>query len=169
MDQRSKNKLLTGLVIFLLIANIATLLVFWMSPKRPIRPKAGGPKEFIIETLKLDHNQQLKYAELVKEHQQGVESLRDKVKESKQAFFDLLSSPEVTDSIKRSAAKIVSIYTEQIDLLTLDHFKKLRAICSPEQQKIFDGIIKDVIRMMAQPKPPAGPDGNPDDRRPPPR
>ena len=159
MNQGIKNKLLTGLVLLLLVANAATIAVFWFGRKQgPPQPK-GTPKDFLINELKLEKKQQEQLEALVKEHRQAVEQLREKVKEAKDKFFDLLKQPDVADSVKKTAATAVSKFTEQIDLLTLNHFQKLRALCSPEQQKKFDEIIHEVTSMMGAPRPPPGPGG----------
>jgi len=162
MSSAAKNKLLTALVVILLIANAATLILFWMGKKTSgDPPPAGGPKEFLVKELKLDTKQQAQLETLVKEHRAVAEQLRGKTREAKEALFDLLKQPAATDSTKQAAAKNVSASTEELDLLTLAHFQKIRALCTPEQQQKFDEIIHQVTRMMAQPRPPGGPGDHP--------
>ena len=177
MNPGTKNKLLTWLVIVLLLANAATITIFWLDrkPKQPPTPK-GTPQEFLVKELQLDAKQQDELNVLVKEHRQAAEQLRVKTREAKEQLFDLLKQPVATDSTKQAAAKAVSATTEELDLLTLNHFQKVRAICNAEQQKKFDAIINEVVRMMAQPRPPmppgqhpqGPPPGGPDGDRPPP-
>ena len=170
MNSGTKNKLLTWLVVLLLIANAITITMFWLSRSKPPQPMRATPQNFLVESLKLDAKQQEQLEVLVKEHRQGAEQLRMKTKDSKEALFDLLKQPNVSDSTKQAAAKAVSVTTEELDLLTLNHFQKVRALCNSEQQKKFDEIINDVIRMMRPGNsrsgpPPGGPFG---DRPPPP-
>ena len=161
MNPVTKNKLLTWLVVLLLIANAATITMFWVGkPKQPVQPK-GQAKDFLIAELKLDTKQQEQFLVLVKDHRKAVEQLRVKVKEAKDNFFDLLKQKEVADSVKKTAAAAVSTITEQIDLLTLNHFQKVRELCNPEQQKKFDEIIHQVTSMMGQQRPRMGPGGSP--------
>ena len=183
MNHGTKNKLLTGLVVLLLVANAATITLFWLDKaKHPPQPK-GSPQEFLVKELKLDAKQQEQLDVLRKEHREAADQLREKIKAAKESFFDLLKQDNPADSIKQAAAKNVSSFTEQLDLLTLNHFQKLRAICRVEQQKKFDGIIQQVIRMIGQPRPPGSslgpppagprgdrvpPPGGPDGERPPP-
>ena len=166
MNTIAKNKLLTWLVILLLVANAASIAMFWLSrDKRPAAPK-GNPQEFLIKELKLDAKQQEQLDVLRKEHRKAADQLREKIKGAKESLFDLLKQANVTDSLKQSAAKKVSTYTEELDLLTLDHFQKIRTLCTAEQQKRFDEIIQQVTRMMGAPRPPPG--GPPHDGPPPP-
>jgi periplasmic protein CpxP/Spy len=178
MSTVAKNKILTGLVIVLLVANAATITMFWLNrkPQQPPMQK-GTPQEFMVKELLLDAKQQEQLQILVKEHRQAAEQLRGKTKQAKEQLFELLKQPAVSDSTKQAAAKAVSVITEELDLLTLNHFQKVRAICNPGQQQKFDDIINEVVRMIGQPRPPMGrpgshpqgpPPGGPDGERPPP-
>ena len=161
MNPGTKNKLLTWLVVLLLVANAATIAMFWLGkPKQPRQPK-GQPKDFLIKELKLDTAQQAQLEILVKEHQAVVRPLREKIKEAKDNLFDLLKEENVSDSTKRHAAAAVSVITEEIDLFTLNHFQKVRSICNPEQQKKFDEILHQITGMMGQQRPRMGQGGPP--------
>ncbi|HEV7783268.1 MAG TPA: Spy/CpxP family protein refolding chaperone [Chitinophagaceae bacterium] len=167
MNTGTKNKLLITLVVALLLANTATIIMFWSGKKTgPLLKPGGAPKEFLVKELKLDQKQQEQLDALVKEHRASAEQLRKKTREAKEAFFDLLKQQGVPDSIKQVAAKAVSVNTEELDLLTFAHFQKIRALCTAEQQQKFDEIIHEVTRMMAQPGRPMGaghPQGPPPD------
>jgi Spy/CpxP family protein refolding chaperone len=176
MSTTPKNKLLTWLVVLLLLANTATLAMFWLNKrKHPPQPK-GAPNEFLVKELKLDAKQQEQLDALVKEHRQMADQIREKVRIAKDSLFDLVKNPDATDSAKQNAAASCSKLTEQLDVLTVNHFQKLRALCNAEQQKKFDEIIHDITRMMGQPQPPGRPGGppgppppgGPDGDRPPP-
>ncbi|MEK7225932.1 MAG: hypothetical protein AAB221_09645 [Bacteroidota bacterium] len=159
MSTAAKNKLLTWLVILLLVVNAATIAMFWLNKKKnPLQPK-GAPNEFLIKELKLDSAQQLQLDVLVKEHRQAAEQIRGKVRIAKDSLFDLVKDSNATDSAKQTAAAACSKLTEQLDVLTVNHFQKIRALCNTEQQQIFDKIIHDVTRMMGQPQPPGRPGG----------
>lgn len=164
MNNGTKNKLLTWLVVLLLIANAATITMFWLGKRRQEgqSPK-GTPQNFLVSELKLDAKQQEQLNLLVKEHRQAVGQLREKIKGAKDHLFDLIKETNVTDSVKKSAAAAVSVITEEIDLLTLNHFQQVRKLCMAEQQQKFDEIIHQVTSMMGQQRPmrPGGPGGPP--------
>jgi protein CpxP len=171
MNAPSKNKLLTWLVFLLLVANAATIATFWLNRAKHPPPPKGTPSDFLVKELGFDNKQQELFFKLVKEHQEAAGQIRKKIKESKDAFFDLLKQPGLADSVKKKAAEAVSRNTEQLDLLTLDHFQKVRALCNSRQQEKFDSIIHEVTSMMARPQPigpgrpqgpaPGGPENNP--------
>jgi len=167
MNSSTKNKLLVGLVLLLVVANAATIAFFWFGRHKNQPPAKGSARDFLVNQLKLDAKQTAQYDELIKEHRSNAEQLRIKTKDAKEAFFHLLREPVITDSAKSAAAKAVSVNTEALDLLTLEHFQKVRALCTPDQQRRFDDIIYEVVRMMGQPRPPGGP--GPGAGHPPPR
>ena len=145
------------LVIFLLIANSVTMVVFWMDHNRKGPGPKGELKDFLVKELNMDTAQQARFELLKKEHRQAVDSLRDNVKLAKDHLFDLVKDPSATDSVKQVAAAEVSKITEKIDLLTLDHFQKLRALCRPDQQSHFDELLHQMTNMLGAPKPPGPP------------
>jgi Spy/CpxP family protein refolding chaperone len=159
MEPVSKNKVLTWLVILLVIANAVTITIFWLNRKEQRPPSNPAPVQFLINELKLDKTQQEKLMELVREHRSQVELIRKNIKAAKDSLFGLIKNDQATDSMKQLAADAASKLTSQIDVLTVNHFQKVRNICTPEQQKKFDDIILEVTSMMG-PRPPQRP-GNP--------
>ncbi|MGZ3904989.1 MAG: hypothetical protein ACXVC6_14910, partial [Bacteroidia bacterium] len=67
-------------------------------------------------------------------------------------FFDLLHSQNDSALVKQLADSM-AFYQVQMELLTYDHFKKIRAICKPDQQKKFDEVINKALEMMGPPRP----------------
>lgn len=164
-----KNKWLIAVIVFLLLANIGTLTFFWLNrPGGGKHGQGGAAAEYIIKETGFDKKQEEEFRKLIQEHQQKVRSFRDSIRIAKDRFFKLVEQDNVTDSIKVSLAKQASELTATIDLLTLQHFEKVKAICRPDQLKKFESIIGDAIKMM-------GPQGNngrpgppPEGDRPPP-
>ena len=189
MSTFSKPKWMLAVLLLLLASNIATLVYMWLPP-RPPKGKAGRRGfELLVKELKMTDSQQTTYAKLREEHQAFVRPLRQKLKNRKDAFFDLLKTDTASVFVIESAAAKSAAIQQQLDMASFDHFKKLRAVCTPEQQKDFDKLIQDVIRQMAPPQgggrpggpppnglerrpgdppPPGPPNGEPDGNNPPP-
>lgn len=161
----NKGKWMMGLLVLLLIANAATLIIFWVDRSKHGPAPKVEVKDFLVNQLRMDTQQQEQFEGLRKEHHEAVDSLRNKVREAKDHLFDLVKESNVTDSMKMAAAADVSRITEKIDLITLDHFQKLRAICRPDQQKRFDEILHEMTHMLGsqgRPGPPGPPPGRPE-------
>lgn len=168
----SKNKILIWAVIFLMIANVAVLATIWIMHNKQ-KPQRGTPSDYLVKELGLNDEQQNKLHALAKQHHEQSEQIKEQIKNARHDLFKLLQQPNVDDSAKKIAADNVAKNLEQLDLLTFDHFKQVRAICNPQQQKKFDEIIEDVLQMIASGPPSGPPQGNdhmppPGDRRPPP-
>ena len=163
MNHLAKNRLLIWMVVLLILANVTSIAMFWLGkPKQPeqqindIHPK-GKPQDFLIRELKLDAAQQVKLEAFSKEQREAVNSFKEKVKQAKENFFYILKQQNTSDSVKKNAVAEISNITQQIDLLTLNYFEKVRAICNANQQKKFDEIIKHVIVMMSEQRRTAAP------------
>ena len=166
MNHLTKNRVLTWLVLLLLVANAASIAMFWLGKAKQTKqaqqilrneqPK-GKPQDFLVKELNFDAAQQGQLEIFSKEHREAVNSFHEKIMEAKENFFAILKKKNATDSAKKKATEAISNITQQIDLLTLNHFQKVRALCNAEQQKKFDEIIKQVIGMMSEQRRNAGP------------
>ncbi len=149
MSTINKNKLLTGLVILLLLVNTITILFFWLGRSKNEHPSFKQPSEFLIKKLAMSAEQQDQYMKLVKDHRLKTKLIREQIMVSKDALFEQLSADSISDSLQQSTANSLAKLNVQLDLLTFEHFKKVRKMCNPQQQKKFDNVIKDVLKMMA--------------------
>jgi len=161
MNSNSSKKIFTVLVVLLFLANVATIALFWFKKENQPFPQKGGPAKFIINELGFSKSQQEEFLALADEHQLAVRPIREEIKQAKDNFFELLSEPNLSLDTKQTAARAVSIQTEKLDLLTFNHFEKVRALCNEEQKKKFDVIIKKVTQMMGMPHPSGPPHGRP--------
>jgi periplasmic protein CpxP/Spy len=146
-------------VIILILANIVMLATFFIARVHKTPHPSQAPTLFIEKELGFDEAQKQKFDELHKEHHSEAEEVRRKINEEEDSLFSLL--PNVSsDSAKEQLIKQLAFNKSEIDRMTFDHFRKVREMCTPSQQKKFDAIIHDVIRMIA-PQPPQGPPGPP--------
>jgi protein CpxP len=171
----NRNKWWAIAFILLVVMNIATLTTFWLLKQRQdgpgIRPQSGVA-DFLTNELGFDSLQKQKLIQLRDAHQLEVRELRKGNREVKEAFFELLKQPDISDSVVQASAKKSFQFDVQSELLTFRHFQEIRKLCTDTQKKKFDEIIQEVLRMMAPPPPGRGrPEGPPppngDNGRPP--
>lgn len=105
MNNLTKNKILTRLVLLLLLANATFIAMFWLGKPQQLKqqinnkkPK-GKPQDFLTKELNLDAPQQVHLEVFSKEHQEAVNSFRDRVKQAKENFFNILKQQNTTDSV----------------------------------------------------------------------
>lgn len=147
---------LKWLVVLLAALNITLIITIWMTPK--VKEMKGpesnhkGPAKMIIAELKFSEKQIEKFNELKDEHRTTVDALRATGKKQRDDFFALLSQENPDPSIVNLKADSISANQKAIEMVTFDHFKKVRALCDTEQKKKFDGIIGEILRNMMGPK-----------------
>ncbi len=159
MKNMVKNKLFIWAIVLLVLANMVTLGFFWTGRMRQM--KEGSPKEFLAAKLKFNEYQKKQFFDLAQEHHENAQKIREKIKFSKDAFFDLLKQDNVSDSAKRATARVVSLNLEELDLYTLEHFKKVRALCNQDQKEIFDSVIHQITGAVNEPSRPNMPPNSP--------
>jgi len=156
MNQLLKNRTLNIIVIVLLIANITSIGLFWLRQERnkPGGNQRGEVVEFLVRELKMNETQKAQLIELRKQHRANVQSIRKNQELLKDAFFGLVRQEQATDAEINSALEKVATADKAIDLVTLNHFKAIRKICTAEQQIRFDEIIQEALHMMRPGGPP---------------
>lgn len=152
-----REKILMFIILFLVLVNSATLILMWMN-RPPFPPHHGHPDgppdKIIIERLKLEEEQIKQFEILKKEHQAQMREINTQSKELHQKYFKLLENENVDDSTADVYEKQLANLTEQREEFTFNHFKKLKAICKPEQIKLFNDFVGELGKILAGPPPP---------------
>ena len=147
----NKTKFLSFIIIALLLMNAGTLTVMYLHA-----PERGGnsPQEvsrWLTEQLKLNTEQQEQYKVLQDEHRKKMDAIHLQDRDLHDRYFQLLHR-ETTDSLLvNQLADSIAINRKQTELTTFYDFKKIRSICNTEQQKKFDEIIGEALKMMGRP------------------
>jgi protein CpxP len=160
-----QNTKFTGPAILLLLILNSTLLVLLLvkhpEPKSSSPPmEHGGPRDFLVHELNMDTAQQRKYDTLIKFHRAAMNKIQDDIRTNRDSLVSQLNNANFdTLKINSFAAKIGNDQS-QIEKVTFHHFRRVREICTPQQQPKFDSVIREALRMMGPP-PPGGPHGPP--------
>ncbi len=149
-----RETFLTIAVTILFLLNLGTLGFLFFRPPQGLLQRQG-PDRLIVEGLRLNESQIEQFRELKEEHQSQMQQ-RDRLqKDSQQRLWQLLrlSAPDTA----RATALIDTflVLEKEKKKLTFDHFRKLRAICDPEQEVLFDSLIGQIGRALMPP--PRGP------------
>ena len=161
MNNAIKNKFLTWLVAILLVANAVTILFFWINRPEMMQGTKGSPREFLVDALELDSSQMDAFQALIEKHQASVRPLKKEIRTAKENLFQLLKQPVIPEPEKRKAVQAITLNIQALELLNLEHFQQLRALCNDKQKIKFDGLLDQLAGLMATPS-------NADGHRPPP-
>lgn len=140
------NKIVAWLIGILILANIATLTFFWIGHLKT--QKDHSPREFLAKGLNFSDSQKNAYFDLAKNHNESANKIREQIKIDKEYLFQLLKSEQIVDSTKNSAALKISLSIQALDILTFDHFKKVRALCTEKQKPKFDELIQKMVNSI---------------------
>jgi Spy/CpxP family protein refolding chaperone len=144
------SKFLKIVIVILLIINIATLgFIYLQRPPHGFPPPPIDAGQYIAHELNFTGEQEEQFNILREENKSVIEELRKASKDFHDHFFDLLKTHPSDSLLVLQMADSIVLNQKQIELATFSHFQKVRALCTPEQQKKFDEIIKDALRMMA--------------------
>ena len=174
MNETKTIKIWQYITTILVACNITLMLVIWLKPNNDPERQRIAPREIIINKLKFTNEQIKNYDSLIAIHRTKTNELHQKSDKWHQAFFENLKNNQYQPTIADSILNLIAATEKENDLMTFNHFKAVRAICTKEQQQEFDIIINEVLHTMKQgnnrrpenrPRPPMPPDG---DRPPPP-
>jgi Spy/CpxP family protein refolding chaperone len=147
--KNSFNKILIIAVVLLLVVN-GTML-FFMLRNRNHHPEKfeggkGGPFDMMVKELNMTDQQQTDFKKLKEEHFKVIRPLFDSVRVLKQSLFGLVKQETANDSLISKYSNLISERQAAIDKLTIDHFRKVRALFSEEQQKKFDDFVQKMMQ-----------------------
>ncbi len=155
MNSLKNNKYIGWVVILLAILNVALLVFIWNGNNRlPRQPKNSGIRVF-EERLELNETQAKQLKQLRDEHFKTIQRLRNQTLETRKGLHSLWAEDDASNKVTELTQRMGTLHAA-IEKATFDHFAQIRAICSPEQQKIFDALIQDVLRQGERPGPQNG-------------
>lgn len=135
MNRNFFYPLLIGLLI---VSNLATL--FFVMQKGKHKSFGEGPKKVIIEKLAFDEKQIIAYEKLIDQHRIDIHANDQKIIQLKKELYGLLLkrySKQETDSLTNEIGRT----QQEIERIHFNHFKDIKAICTPEQMPNFDLLI----------------------------
>ena len=174
MDVFKQNRYLNGVVILLVVLNLATLTMLWLGrsqgppPGRPPRPGQNQIQRMLREELAFDEDQVNRYLRLRHELREQVRRIDDEVRQIKKQMFDEVLQDHPQRELSDSLLAMAQEKQAQIEKLTYQHLLNLRNLCKAEQQD----KLKQLMGAFFQGQPGNGPGDRlpppPPGRRPPP-
>ena len=161
-----KSKLLPLSLAALILLNVVLIFILI---KKPHQNKEHHPeRDFLTEQLQFSEGQKEKFLLLDEIHKEKMMNITHKIRAQKDILFNSFSDENINID---SLANITGSLEAQKELEVFHFFKKVREICSNEQQEKFDKIIKKALKGGGA-RPPRN-NGNPPPREggmpPPPR
>jgi protein CpxP len=153
-----QNSKFTGPALILLLALNTVLLVVLLTRHHgpPFPPGGPGPKDFLVHELKMDEKQINAFDVLIKKHREAVDPIQEAIHQERDSLVALLGSASPNQAGVQQLSDEIGVNQSKLEAVTFQHFTEVRKICTPEQQKKFDEIIREALRMMGPPPPKRG-------------
>ncbi len=162
---KGANKFWIIAVVLLLLINVA-MLIYMMKGKRRVGKKQAGkaPFEMMVKELNMTDQQQADYKKMKEAHFTAIRPVFDSIRSVKKSLFNLVKADAVSDSLISQQSALIAEQQAIADKATIEHFRKVRALFSGDQQQKFD----EFIQKMMQRRKGGGPGGKGDsaDRKP---
>ena len=144
----STNKILVAAVTLLLIVNIGLLIFIWKgnSKSEPKHPQGNGAFETMAKELSMTEQQKNEYKKLRDEHFARIRPLFDSIRQYRSSFFKMIGDTAINEDSLNGYSKRIAEKQTIIDKMTFEHFKKLRALFSIDQQKQFDEYMQKMMQ-----------------------
>lgn len=136
-----KTKLLPILLILLVILN--GFLIFMLIQKPHQKRQNNQQRNFLTEQLKFSDIQKKTFKNLDKIHRGFMMNIEESIKDNKDVLFNSFSKKDVNvDSI----TAVIGVLEAKKEAELFRFFSKVRVLCTKEQTKNFDSIIKEALR-----------------------
>lgn len=145
----TNNRILTIAVVLLLITNIALVALVVMGKNKHDKGgpgRKGDPFEMMAKELGMTEQQKKEHLQNREEYFKTVGPLFDSVRAAKSAYFALVKDSLANDSVIASGYKKMTDIQSVIDKQTFDHFRRVRALYSGEQQKKYDELVQKMMQ-----------------------
>jgi periplasmic protein CpxP/Spy len=149
----TRNKWLIGIIAILLLSNIA-LLFFSLRPdpekQRKDRPGLGF-SEFLRKDVGFTPEQMKVFDSMRDEHFKRMRPMFENITNTKNNFYFRLSDTTLNDSNLYEVAAPIGKEQVELDVLIFRHFRRVRNMCTPEQQQRFDSLFPQIVKKMTGP------------------
>ena len=146
----NKERLYILISVGLLISNVLLVSLMLINSKKG--HDLEGPRNLIIEKLKYDEDQIVKYDALISVHRRSVKAENEKIYELKEQLYILLQqepNSQTADSIINEIASQQRIIEE----INFNHFKEIKKLCRKDQNAAFNELSFELAKLFSPKRP----------------
>ena len=144
------NKILAFSTVALLVINVVLVFFLWKNKKHEGEPGIPVNRgDWMVKELKLNDQQKAEHKKIKDDHFARLKPVNDSITFGRSHLYSLLKDSVTNDSLVHLYAGIVGEKHTLASIYTFEHFKKIRAICDPQQQVKLDSLIQKIVQDMA--------------------
>ena len=151
-----RNRNLLVIIGVLLLTNIA-VLVYFLGQKKPAKTETsanernwGSVADMLQQEVGFNEEQTAQYKQLKVKQKETIRPIFDDMRKAKDSLFRQLSYPGTSDSLLSQLSDAIAQKQKAIDLQTFNHFKRVRTLCTPEQQPRYDSMVMRMFSKMGR-------------------
>lgn len=148
MDIFSKNKLLLRIIVLLLILNLFSTAYLFYSHSKNNEPKPKRNIEEITALLKgkldLSEQQLSQLSNLRQDFFNKEEKLSTLIRSERDSMNELMFNQQTDTALVMQIARRVADNEYQMELYRLEQAQQLKTICTAEQLKKFEALVKEI-------------------------
>jgi periplasmic protein CpxP/Spy len=137
------------IILVLVLINIAVIATWWVSGLNETerqRPSWSGERgefrrDFFEQALNLDEVQKALFSELTRDHMEKIRQMNRDVEQLKNEYNEHLVKNQLNQTLSDSLFMAIAEKRASIDTSMVHHFKRLRTLCTPEQNVKFDSLM----------------------------
>lgn len=145
INKQNRSKVFLAIIGILLVANIALVSFFLLKKDGCNHEKRPDKKAMISAFLKneigFDAVQLKQYDTLSDMHKENMKKMMDSLRTPKDLQFKELAAGSFSDSTMNSLAEQSATVQKAMELRMFNHLRKIRLLCTPEQQPKFDSLF----------------------------
>ncbi|WP_170299270.1 Spy/CpxP family protein refolding chaperone [Larkinella terrae] len=141
MNDRNKVRMLIGIIIALVLLNAGLLSWMWLAPKGPQWDRHGDGRSYLSKTLGFSEEQRTQYRAMRQRHFKEIKPLLDSMLQERKRFFGQVGDTTLTEAVLTEQARKIEEKSVRLNVLTLLHFQKVSALCTPEQRKKLKQVL----------------------------
>ncbi|ARV14004.1 hypothetical protein [Polaribacter sp. SA4-12] len=136
-----KSKLLPIIIFLLILLN--GVLIFMLVKKPQDRFNQNSKRNFLTQELQFSEDQTMQFNEFERVHRDAMMEIEEQVRAQKDVLFSSFQKEDINlDSLTTK----IGLLQGKKDSEVFRFFKKVRGLCTLEQSKNFDEIIKKALR-----------------------
>jgi periplasmic protein CpxP/Spy len=158
---RPGNKNLLIIIAVLLLTNIGVLgyFLWYKKPEKATEQRwdqrgnnGNGIQDLLQKDVGFSTEQLAQYKQMKDKQRETIRPMYDEMRKAKDSLFRLLKDSAAPDSLAEKAADLIAHQQKTLDLQTFIYFRKVRTLCTPEQQPKYDSLIQNMFTKMNRPQ-----------------
>ncbi len=155
MDIFKQKRYLVFVIVLLVILNIATLLMLWLSrpPQQFLQREERGPEQqrmhiqqLLKDELGFDEAQIEQYLKMRQEQSEKVFLVQNEIRQIKKQMFDEVLEDIPQPMLSDSLLKLSQDKMAELEQLTFQYLLDLKKLCKPDQQDNLKLLIGEYFR-----------------------